>query len=37
MVFFTDEQVATFRAGAVNSSLDRQVEIYNSIKAAAGG
>jgi spermidine/putrescine transport system substrate-binding protein len=37
LVFFTDEQVATFRAGAVNSALDRQVEIYNKIKAAAGG
>jgi spermidine/putrescine transport system substrate-binding protein len=37
LVFFTDEQVATFRAGEVNSSLDRQVEIYNKIKAAAGG
>jgi spermidine/putrescine transport system substrate-binding protein len=37
LVFFTDEQVATFRAGEVNSALDRQVEIYNKIKAAAGG
>jgi spermidine/putrescine transport system substrate-binding protein len=37
IVFFTDEQVGTFRAGAVNSSLDRQVEIYNKVKAAAGG
>jgi spermidine/putrescine transport system substrate-binding protein len=37
MVFFTDEQVATFRAGEVNSALDRQVEIYNKAKAAAGG
>ncbi len=37
LVFFTDEQVATFRAGAVNSALDRQVEIYNKAKAAAGG
>jgi spermidine/putrescine transport system substrate-binding protein len=37
MVFFTDEQVATFRAGETNSALDRQVEIYNKAKAAAGG
>ncbi len=37
LVFFDEAQVATFRAGAVNSSLDRQVEIYNKIKAAAGG
>lgn len=37
MVFFTDAQVATFRAGAVNSALDRQVAIYNKAKAAAGG
>ena len=37
LVFFTEEQVATFRAGAVNSSLDRQVDIYNKAKAAAGG
>ena len=37
MVFFTDAQVATFRAGETNSALDRQVEIYNKAKAAAGG
>jgi spermidine/putrescine transport system substrate-binding protein len=37
MVFFTEEQVATFRAGETNSALDRQVEIYNKAKAAAGG
>jgi spermidine/putrescine transport system substrate-binding protein len=37
MVFFTDEQVATMKAGETNSSLDRQVEIYNKTKAAAGG
>ena len=35
MVFFDDEQVATFRAGAVNSALDRPVEIWNKAKAAA--
>ncbi|MBA3690764.1 MAG: spermidine/putrescine ABC transporter substrate-binding protein [Actinobacteria bacterium] len=37
MIFFTDEQVASFRAGAVNSAFDRLVEIYNKAKAAAGG
>jgi spermidine/putrescine transport system substrate-binding protein len=37
MIFFTDDQVATFRAGAVNSAFDREVEIYNKAKAAAGG
>ena len=37
MIFFTDAQVATFRAGAVNSAFDRQVEIYHKAKAAAGG
>ena len=37
MIFFTDDQVATFQAGAVNSAFDREVEIYNKAKAAAGG
>ena len=37
MIFFTDPQIATFRAGAVNSAFDRLVEIYNKAKAAAGG
>ncbi len=37
MIFFTDEQVATFKAGAVNSAFDRLVDIYNKAKAAAGG
>jgi spermidine/putrescine transport system substrate-binding protein len=37
MIFFTDEQVSTFRAGAVNSAFDRLVDIYNKAKAAAGG
>jgi spermidine/putrescine transport system substrate-binding protein len=37
MIFFTDPQVATFRAGTVNSAFDRLVEIYNKAKAAAGG
>jgi spermidine/putrescine transport system substrate-binding protein len=36
MVFFTPDQVATMHAGETNSSLDRQVEIYNKAKAAAG-
>ena len=37
MVFFTDEQVATFEAGAVNSAEQRLVDIWNKAKAAAGG
>jgi spermidine/putrescine transport system substrate-binding protein len=37
MIFFTDEQVATFRAGAVNSAFDRLNEIYLKAKASAGG
>ena len=37
MIFFNDAQVATFRAGAVNSSFDRLVDIYIKAKAAAGG
>jgi spermidine/putrescine transport system substrate-binding protein len=37
MIFFTDAQLATFRPGAVNTSFDRLVSIYNKAKAAAGG
>jgi spermidine/putrescine transport system substrate-binding protein len=37
LVFFTEEQVATMEAGAVNEAQDRRVEIYNKFKAAAGG
>jgi spermidine/putrescine transport system substrate-binding protein len=37
MIFFTDDQVSTFRAGAVNTAFDRLVDIYNKAKAAAGG
>ncbi|MET0148056.1 MAG: hypothetical protein ABW310_02795 [Acidimicrobiales bacterium] len=36
MIFFDDEQVATMDAQVVNDSLDRRVEIYNRVKAAAG-
>ena len=36
IIFFTDEQVATMRTGAVNSAQDRLVDIYNKMKAAAG-
>jgi spermidine/putrescine transport system substrate-binding protein len=36
MVFFTPEEVARMQAGETNSALDRQVEIYNKAKAAAG-
>jgi spermidine/putrescine transport system substrate-binding protein len=36
IIFFTDEQVATFRAGEVNESQQRQIDIWNKCKAAAG-
>ncbi len=34
MIFFTDEQVATMRTGAVNSAQDRIVAILDQMKAA---
>lgn len=37
MIFFTDEQVATMRTGAVNSAQDRIVEIVDKAKAKAAG
>jgi spermidine/putrescine transport system substrate-binding protein len=37
MVFFTDEQVKTFRSGTVNNAQDRLVSIYSKVKAKAGG
>ena len=37
MIFFTDEQVKTMDAGAINSAQDRLVDIYNKAKAKAGG
>ena len=36
MIFFTDEQVKTMQAGAVNSAQQRLVDIYNKAKAKAG-
>jgi spermidine/putrescine transport system substrate-binding protein len=36
LVFFDEEQVATFEAGAVNSAQQRLVEIWDKAKAAAG-
>jgi spermidine/putrescine transport system substrate-binding protein len=36
MVFFTPDQVATMRAGDVNSAQDRRVDILSKVKAAAG-
>ena len=36
LVFFDEAQVATFRAGAVNSAQQRLVEIFDKCKAAAG-
>ncbi len=37
MIFFTDEQVATMKTGAVNSAQDRIVEITDKAKAKAAG
>ena len=37
MIFFDAEQVKTMQPGVVNEAQDRQVEIYNNLKAAAGG
>ena len=37
MIFFDAEQVKTMEPGVVNEAQDRQVEIYNNLKAAAGG
>lgn len=36
MVFFTDEQLATMVDGEINEAQERNVEIWNKIKAAAG-
>jgi len=36
MIFFTEEEVARMRGGAVNSAQDRLVDIYNKVKAEAG-
>ncbi|MGD9700830.1 MAG: spermidine/putrescine ABC transporter substrate-binding protein [Acidimicrobiia bacterium] len=37
MVFFTPEEVGRMKGGAVNTAQDRLVEIYNNVKAKAGG
>jgi len=37
LVFFTPEQVKTMVPGEVNAAQDRQVDIYNKVKAQAGG
>ncbi len=37
MIFFTEAQVTTMKAQIVNTSQDRQVEIYSNVKAKAGG
>jgi spermidine/putrescine transport system substrate-binding protein len=37
MVFFTPEQIATMKSGAVNSAQDRLVRIYSNVKAKAAG
>jgi spermidine/putrescine transport system substrate-binding protein len=36
MIFFSDAQVATMRTQTLNSAQDRQVDIYNKVKAKAG-
>ena len=35
MIFFTDEQLATMKNGAVNEAQDRRTEVYDKLKAAA--
>jgi spermidine/putrescine transport system substrate-binding protein len=37
MVYFSAEQLASMEGGIVNSAQNRKVEIYNKVKAAAGG
>lgn len=37
MVFFTDDQLATMHAQEITSAFDREVEIFQKAKAAAGG
>lgn len=37
MVFFSPDQVSTMHSGAINSAQDRMVQIYNNVKAKAGG
>jgi spermidine/putrescine transport system substrate-binding protein len=37
IIFFSPEQVKNMVPGVVNKAQDRQVEIYNKVKAAAGG
>jgi hypothetical protein len=36
MIFFTDEQVATFQTQEITPTLDRMVDIMNKVKAKAG-
>lgn len=37
MIYFTEEQLAGMEGGVVNAAQNRKVEIYNKVKAAAGG
>ena len=37
IIFFSPEQVKTMSTQEINSAQDRQVDIYNKVKAAAGG
>ena len=36
MVFFTEEQLASMQDGEINDAQERNVEIWNKLKAAAG-
>jgi spermidine/putrescine transport system substrate-binding protein len=36
IVFFDDDQIATMRAGEVNEAQQRQIDIWNKMKATAG-
>jgi len=37
MIFFTDDQVSTFRTQEITPAIDRHVDILNKMKAKAGG
>ena len=37
MIYFTPEQLKTMEEGIVNTAQDRKVDIFNKVKAAAGG
>jgi spermidine/putrescine transport system substrate-binding protein len=37
MIYFSEEQLKNMEGGIVNAAQNRKVEIYNNVKAAAGG